>query len=207
MATCRHIVNSALRKLGRLGGGREPRVADQTDALAALQGLYGSWVASGAFGRLHDVIPLSDCVAGENQRIVRDARVITVTLPEYVPMFAQPLPYDQERMNYEAVDGSNRPPCDGAVVQLKDTNGGQVETWIYDGSQREWTLIDSLQLDNQAPRSAGDPEGLAAVLAIEIADTFGAEVGQSTLRQSQRFISNLVTNPSTPRRVVPRVYC
>jgi len=206
MATCRHIVNNALRKLGRLGGGREPRVADQTDALAALQGLYSSWVASGAFGRLQDVIPLADCVAEENQRILRDARVITVTLPEYVPMFAQPLPYDQERMNYEAVDGSNRPPCDGAVVQLKDTNGGQVETWIYDGSQREWTLIDSLQLDNQAPRSADDPEGLSAVLAIEIADTFGAEIGQSTLRQSQRFISNMVTNPSTPRRVVPGVY-
>ena len=86
MATCRHIVNSALRKIGRLGAGREPRVADQTDVLAALQGLYGAWVSAGAFGRLDDVIPTgSSYIAAGGERILREsADTLTVTLPELI---------------------------------------------------------------------------------------------------------------------------
>lgn len=204
MATCRHVVNGALRKLGRLGAGREPRVADQTDALGALQGLYGSWVASGAFGRLEDVVPLVDGVAGENQRVIRNASVITVTLPEFVPAYCDPRPYGRERINGE--DRSARPPRDGAVIQLKDTNGGQVETYIYDGTVREWVRIDRLQLDDEAPRSAADPEGLSAALALELADTFGAEVGPTTAGQARRFISAMTLHFSTPRTATRGVY-
>ena len=210
MATCRHVINGALRKLGRLGGGREPRTADTTDALAALQGLYLSWIASGAFGRLADVIPLTDMTAGENQRILRDPSTITVTLPDTVPMWTDPQPYNLERgiypTNYEQTDGSNRPPRDGAVVQIKDTVGGQVASYLYDGTLREWVQIEALQLDNEAPRSITDPEGLSALLAMELADTFGAEIGPTTLRQAGRFTTILINNPSTPRREAVGVY-
>jgi len=186
MATCRTVINGALRKLGRLGAGREPRTADQTDALAALQGLYSSWVAAGAFGRLADVIPLVDYTAGVNQRIIRDPEVVTVTLPEFMPMYGDPMTYGEER----PCDGYGRehvPPRDGSVVQIMDTNGQQTETWIYDAALRVWTDIGLLQLDNEAPRSASDPEGLSAALALELADTFGADVGPTTVRQATRY--------------------
>lgn len=204
MATCRYIVNSALRKIGRLGAGREPRVADQADTLAALQGLYGSWVASGAFGRLTDVVPATDYVARENERIIRDPALITVTLPDMVPTYAEPRTYRDERA-YSANDA--RPPRDAAVVQIMDANGGQAETWLYDGTRRAWVTLDALQLDNEAPRSGDDPEGLSAVLALEVADTFGAEVGQATLRQANRFLVNLTHRYSTPRQAAVGVYC
>ena len=211
MATCRHIVNSALRKIGRLGAGREPRVADQTDVLAALQGLYGAWIAAGAFGRLADVLPLTDYTAAENVRVIRDPATVVVTLPELVPAFANPLHYDEERVNYavrgQLVNGDARPPRDGAVVQIMDTNGGQVETWLYDGTLRQWTGLHLLQLDEQAPRSADDPEGLSAALAMEIADTFGAEIGPTTLRQGNRYLVALTHRYSTPRTAAAGVYC
>lgn len=209
MATCRAIVNGALRKLGRLAAGREPRTADTTDALAALQGLYLSWVASGAFGRLADVVPLVDCTAGENQRIVRDASVVTVTLPDRVPAYASPLPYGEERVivgTYDEFDANTRPPRDGAVVQIADEVAGEVETWIYDGTLRQWGHIDALQLDDQAPRSVSDPEGLSATLAIELADTFGADVGPATLAQAGRYKTAMTHNYSGPRRAVTGVY-
>ncbi|HEX8414727.1 MAG TPA: hypothetical protein VF637_12705, partial [Sphingomicrobium sp.] len=85
MAAVRLITNNALRKLGRLGAGREPRVADSTEALAALQGLYGSWIASGAFGRLEDVIPTGETYTASGcERIIRTGTELEVVLPEFV---------------------------------------------------------------------------------------------------------------------------
>lgn len=82
---CRSIVNGALRKIGRLGAGREPRAVDSTDTLAALQGMYFSWIATGAFGRLQDVIPVTDYVARCGERIFRNqSQVSSITLPETV---------------------------------------------------------------------------------------------------------------------------
>lgn len=208
MATCRHVVNGALRKLGRLGGGRDPRTADATDALAALQGLYLSWIASGAFGRLSDVIAEADITAAENVRIIRDETVVTVTLPEVVPAYCDPLPYGAlwPYVVQNGTDGANRPPRDGAVVQIKDTVGGQVASYVYDGTLREWVKIEALQMDNEAPRSVTDPEGLSAVLAMELSDTFGAEIGPATLRQAGRFTTAMISNPSAPRREAVGVY-
>lgn len=207
MATCRLIVSMALRKLGRLGAGREPRPADQTDVLAALQGLYRSWIEAGTFGRLSDVIPLTDMTAYENQRIIRDPSVITVTLPEFLPAWSNPLPYVAlwPAVSTGTYDYNQRPPRDGAVVQLKDTVAGNVESYVYDGTLREWINIDALQLDEEAPRS-GDPHGLAACLATEIADEFGAEIGPATQRQAARYLTVLTHAYSTPRRAAVGVY-
>lgn len=200
MATCRWVVNSALRKIGRLAGGREPRPADTTDAFASLQGLYGAWIGAGAFGRLNEIVALADVTAGENQRIMRDKTVVTVTLPELVPAWPEPLPYGAL---WPAVTGSvdqgNRPPRDMTLIQLHDTNGGQTENYVYDATRRAWIDLSGLQLDDRAPLSEADPEGLAASLATEIADTFGAEMGPTTLNQARRFTTALTHKFSSPR--------
>jgi hypothetical protein len=60
MATCRTVVSLALRKLGVLGSGREPRLADQTDAFEGLQSLYRTLITTGAFRRLDDGLLQSD---------------------------------------------------------------------------------------------------------------------------------------------------
>jgi len=210
MANCSSIINRALRKIGRLGAGRDARPADAQDALDVLRGMYLSWISSGAFGRLSDVIVSSDFTAGENMRVVRPYGVTaTITLPETVPMYADPLPYNREReyyTNYESVDGNNRPPRDGAVVVIADQATGTTLTWIYDGSVKVWREIDTMTLTDLAPMSAGDPDGLAACLAVECADQFAGEPSQLTVRAAVRFTTELTSRFSMPRQVTQGVY-
>lgn len=227
MATARAIVNGALRKLGRLGGGREPRTADQTDTLAALQSLYGAWIAAGAFGRILDVVPSgTSYTARGNERILRtSADTLSVTLPELVSD-ASYSDYGRDRRGYYGtiitvteengqtiVDvqasqpiGCVEPPRDGSVVVITDREGGETGTWLYDGTIKKWQAIHLLQLDSEAPRSSADPEGLGAALALEIADTFGAEVGPTTQRQAARFHTAMTHRYGMRRESVAGVY-
>lgn len=214
MADCRSIVERSLRKLGRLGAGRTARTADAEDALEALKGLYKSWIASGAFGRLSDVIPTASFTAGENMRIFRNSDAVeSITLPELVPAYGDPLPYNLERdsydTNYSDIDGSNRPPRDGSVVQVVDAlaNPQTTTTYLYDGSIRQWQTLDALTLNDPAPRSYDDPEGLAACVATEIADQFGLELPGSTFRQAVRFQSAIGSSFSRPSQTQMGVYC
>lgn len=227
MATCRLIVNSALRKIGRLGAGREPRVADQTDVLAALQELYGSWIAAGSFGRLQDVVPTGtnySAIGGE--RILREsAATMVVTLPYLVSMetgtdYGQPgSRYYGTKVTIETVGtdtvvtvepsqpiGYALPPRDGAAVVISDSIGGVTQTWLYDGHIKHWQQVEGLQLDDQAPRSASDPEGLSALLAMEIGDIFGAEIGATTQRQAARYQVAMTQRFGMRREPVPGVY-
>lgn len=212
MATCSSIINRALRKIGRLGAGRDARQADAEDALDALRGLYTAWIASGAFGRLSDVVLADgDYTAGENMRVVRPIGVTAeVTLPDFVPMYADPRPYDQEypyyQSSYANVDGTNRPPRDGAVVVIADQETGTIVNWIYDGTVKIWRQIDTLTLTDEAPISVADPEGLAAVLALEVSDQFAGEPGTATARAAQRFITALTSRFSMPQQVTQGVY-
>lgn len=227
MATARAIVNGALRKLGRLGAGREPRIPDQTDTLAALQALYGAWIAAGAFGRILDVVPTgTNYIARGNERILRtSADTLSVTLPELVSD-AGFNDYGWDRRGYYGtvitittqgsdtiVDvqsaqpiGRVEPPRDGSVVIITDREGGETGTWIYDGTIKRWQAVHLLQLDSEAPRSAADPEGLSAALALELADTFGAEVGPTTQRQAARFHTAMTHRFGMRREPVMGVY-
>lgn len=209
MATCRSIVNRALRKIGVLAAGREARPSDAEDTLEALKGLYKAWISSGAFGRMADVVPNADFTAGENQRIfVTVDTVATITLPELVPMHLDPLPYDQERVaytNYEATDGANRPPKDGAVVEVVE--GDSILTYLYDGTLRRWQEIGAMALADDCPRSHSDPEGLAACLALEIAGNYDAGVSDTDLRQARRYEETLSLHLSRPREAAAGVYC
>jgi hypothetical protein len=212
VTSVRETCSLALRKLGKLGAGREPRSADLTDTAAALQGLYTSWIATGAFGRLADVIPTQDYTAGENQRIFRNSdSVLEIDLPETIPTNIDPLPYNLERdtygANYEGVNGNARPPRDGAVVVISDGFTGLTRSFIYDGAVRLWQSIDALGLDDHAPRSDADPHGLAACLALEVADQFGAEPLPGTAKQAARYLGTLTQRFSMPREASVGVYC
>lgn len=206
MATCRHVVNTALRKLGRLAGGREARLSDATDTLATLQGLYGSWIAAGAFGRLADVVPAgSSYVSAGNERIYRREDTLSVTLPEFVAE-SEPGAYGRGARYYGTVitvedtaDGASvtvepgQPigattlPRDGSVVAITDANTGAHRTWLYDGTAKRWDGLDGLTLDSEAPRSAADPDGLASALAIAISDQWGADVHPATMASARGF--------------------
>lgn len=205
--TCRAIVNGALRKIGKLAGGREPRVQDSSDALEALRGLYRQLITFGAFGRLRDVTPTGAAyTAGENERVFRNSdATLSIDLPELVrrDQPCGPLPYDEEDAYYPdgVVDNAMRPPRDCSVVAISDAFTAQTLHYIYDGQQKLWTPIDSLTLEDVAPLAARDPEGLKSLLATQIVDEFGGQLGEMTARAAAFFQSSLVTRYSATATV------
>lgn len=212
MTTCRDIVNGALRKIGRLGAGREPRLADSQDALEALRGLYRSLINSGAFGVLRDVIPAgSSYTAGENERVFRNSdATLSITLPEVVAHdWCGPRPYDEEcdcGAPAEPTAYNQRPPRDCAVVVICDAFTAATVEYLYDGQQKLWTALYGLELDDVAPLAYRDPEGLKCLLAMQIVDEFGGVMGEMTARSGFAFQSSLITKFSTPDRPVIGVY-
>lgn len=227
MATARLVVNTALRKLGVLASGREPRLSDQTDAFDALRGLYGSWIASGAFGRLRDVVAQHDYCALPNDHVYRQSEALQrVILPGLTwchnfttndvdpildgdgeaimdesgrDIFAEPI---AQSATFE----HRKPPRDGSVVRISDEVGGETRTWLYDGTTKRWQALELLSLDDEAPRSDADMQGLASTLAIEIADQFDATILEATVRQAQRFQLQMTGRFGVGRECVTGVY-
>ena len=208
MATCRAVVNLALRKLGVLGAGREPRASDLNDAFQALKDLYQTMIAAGAFGRLRDVVPLADYVAGENERVFRNSdNTLQITLPELVPLEARdPRPYDQENAIYSAqlTNRNSRPPRDCAVVVICDAFIGTTTSFIYDGHTKQWQSLYDIAIDDTAPLAYRDAQGIAALLATTVADIFGTgELSPSTIQSAKIFQSSVVNRWSSPANAIP----
>lgn len=197
---CRDVVNGALRKLGVLARGREPRLAEQMDTLQALRGLYGGLITAGTLGRLNDVSPLGTAyTAREGDHVYRDdAATITVTLPDRIPLDAEPGPYGSQWQPPANRTDLTRAPKDGAVVRLTDTYVGVTATWIYDAAAGGWATIEELGLADEAPLSRRDPNGLQAYLASRVADDFGMDVQGGTALASREYLAGLAQGFSQP---------
>lgn len=206
MAVCRSVVNLALRKLGKLGAGREPRLADTTDAFEGLKGLYTTWVASGAFGRLHDIQPRGpEYTARVGQRITRESEaLVRVILPE-VASDDRPIPYDYG-WNCRRSAHERTTPIDGSAVVIVSLDTGATQTWLFDGTRKQWQQVTALQIDDEAPRSSADHQGLAACLAEELADQFGADLAPTTIAQAARFKTAMTTGFGFEDRATVGVY-
>lgn len=209
MPSARIVVNGALRKIGILAAGREARTSDAADALEALNGLYAWLITSGAFGRLRDVIPTADYTACGNERIYRMLPTITITLPDTVPADWNwycdgwgPYPplYANSLLTNQA------PPRDCAVVAITDQVVGTSETWINDAFLRQWQAVGDIGLDDPAPLSARDPQGLQSLLASRIADQFGGDLPQMTALQASQMVQGLTARFASPASISPGVY-
>lgn len=203
MATCGAVINSALRKLGKLSAGREARSTDAQDALESLRSMYRSWIDSGAFGRLRDVVPTADYTAGENERVFRQTDAVTsIDLPALVSdVLPGPWQYGERWVPNPTENRNERPPRDTSVVVISDAFTGETQEYLYDGTQKLWQSIGGLGLTDQAPLSRRDHDGLAASLAVRIADEYG-DVPAATVRLANLFQSNLVHRWGQPRTPV-----
>lgn len=219
MSTVHDTVSGALRKIGVLAAGREPRAADQADTLATLQGLYRQWISSGTFGRLRDVVPLSNYIASPNERVYRNSlAVTTITLPELVTGVwwvwdtSRRSLYEQEQTAYpQNPVGATRwdatTPRDASAIIINDAVTKNTAEFLYDGHTKEWRSIYDLALTDEAPFSFRDPKGLESVLALQIVDEFAAQIGQVTSAMAMQFLSSLNNRFSSPRQEVFGVYC
>jgi hypothetical protein len=128
--------------------------------------LYRGLITAGTFGRLVDVVPDGDYVAGENQRVFRrynDQQEIL--LPDLVSVCgsygytgcdpviqnAPAIPscdYGRKPYGYHSGD-TRRTVRDGAVVTLVDEFSGDILEAIYDGQRKLWFTISDLDLNEE----------------------------------------------------------
>lgn len=202
--TCSDIVRRALRKLGVLRAGADPKAADAADGLLSLQSYYMECVTGGAFGRVVN-IPLSTAgtvTAGGNQHInVLVDETVTVDLPATLPTYHwdtwMPCRDYGWGLNVPlgGTDGDNVPP-DKSVVMVTDRyDASRRATYVYDGTVQLWMRIDTLVLTDEAPLSARDSDGLAALLAMRMADEFGdTSLSPLTVQAANRYKLAMVTS-------------
>jgi len=165
MPTCRDIITRALRMSEVIGRSEEPDAEELQDGMIVLQSLYLGWFTSGMFGKLCDVYEQGDYDAGENQRVYLEDGV--VTLPETI---------DEDRK-----------PRDLVAVEVDSEAGAQIHVW----DRTKWVRLDSLEPTDDAPLANRGPNGLAACLAMNFCEEFGAPIKQSMALQARAFKSAL----------------
>lgn len=167
MAKVKAVITGALRKLGVVAGAGR-RTATNTeyfDSLAIMLSMYRTLITAGAFGRMRDVVPRGDYVAGENQRVFRRYNEAQeILLPSMVslcgsvgycgddtaPVSCAPLipSCDYGMRPYGLHDLSDRRTIrDGSVVTLVDEFSGDILEAIYDGQRKVWITLTDLELD------------------------------------------------------------
>ncbi len=175
MATCLATVSRALRLARIVALGDEAQDAELDDGMAVLRSIYQR-ISDTALAATDEVYIDDDYTAGENERVYATG---TVTLPELVD------------------EGAIRRVKDLAAVQYNE-NGAGWQSWISD--KGDWVRVDDLAPADEAPLSDRNEDGLACLVAMEYAGTFGtlAEIDQVTMQKARRFQSQLQPRDHTP---------
>lgn len=199
--TVRDVCTKAFRKLGVLRAGGEMRTADAEDARSSLQSFLMECVTAGTFGRVRDVLVSQPATltAGENQHVnVTATGTVTVDLPTTVAAdywaYCNPVGDYGWPLNEAAYYSSEvRAPKDRSVIMVTNKDLPERPAYVFDGTIQRWMRIDTLTLNDEAPLSARNSDGLASVLAVRLADEFGASLlSPGTVQAATRYKTALV---------------
>lgn len=172
---CLQLITRSLRMLRVTGGVREVPANMTAPALEILQSLILSLPGSTHWT---EVEAAAAYTAGENERIrVTVAGSVTITVPSAVSS-AHGVLYCCDQVELVCSGGSDRAPRDGARVQICTISGGATTeaTYRYCADRGEWLRADSLVLTSTVPVNADLEDGLAALLAVRLADEFGRDL-------------------------------
>lgn len=214
MATCRVVISEALRSIKAVSPGESPGVDELTLGLEALQAL--TLEIHEARGPLLDVDVTADYLASENQRVrIQAGSSSCVTLPNSIPLFNQPDPYDygfsapavQPPMGStgEADGQSYRQPRDGARIEVVGTTNG---LWFYRADINQWVAAYGLTLDAETPFNSRLSYHLAALTAERAAEQYPAfeQAPPGLAKRAARAREALMLRLGTGRDPVTAVY-
>lgn len=173
--TCLDVATRALQMIKVLPSGTQADADQANDALTALQGLFMHMAETQSFGALRDVLLTADAEAEENQRL---SGAYNVTLPATIS---------------DRCTGQTRKPIDRCIIAIAadvlavdtvEVTGPQ--TWLYDASLGAWVALHDLELAGDCPLGSRYFEGLAAMLAMQISDDYGAQLTQRIVDTARR---------------------
>lgn len=183
MATCAEIIAYALRMNRVVGVGKDPKAAETTEGMVALQSLYDQWRTGGMFGELEDIYLDADDTAEEGKRyFVPTGITLTVPTSVYVDSY-----------------GETRQPRDLALYESL-TEAGTFTAKLYD--RTAWVDLTGLLSTGTAPLSARNAYGLAACLATSggFVAVFGKEPTAATVALARHFLRSLMSKATTHDR-------
>lgn len=176
MATIRTLVTEALQVTGALSLGDDPTQDELTAGLKAFNRVTEE--IHEARGPLLDVDVTADYIASENQRVrVQAGDTVDVTLPNAIPLFNMPDPYDYgfaapslmpPQGSIGEADGvSYRQPRDGTRIEIVGTTQG---LWFYRADINSWMPAYGLTIDSEAPFNKRFDNALVGLLAEKLVD-------------------------------------
>lgn len=198
MVTVRQTITRALRKLRVVASGDEPTAAEAADGLAAVQGMFDQWASSGMFGRLSQYFGDAQGVTFNTDENGRE--VVLWEAPPSDPTVELPI-----RVR-DSFTGDLRPPAHLSFTEIVDEATGTRKTFLYDARKAQWVRLDNLALESEMPLAGSGAEGIAAALAMRIAEEFGAEPGPMLAREASRFTFALSARYGEERRTGTSVY-
>ncbi len=165
--TCSDIISRALRLARVVALGDEPTADEEAEGLIVLKSIYQR-LADTSLATSEELYEADDYTADEGDRVYC---LGAVTLPSTIE------------------DGTTRRPADLAAVQYNENDGDGWQTWISD--KGDWVRIDDLTDDDAAPFATRNQEGLSALVASELAPTFGKELSPADMGKARRFQSQM----------------
>lgn len=182
MATCLEVITYALRMNRVVGVGKDPKTAEATEGMVALQGLYDEWRTGGMFGTLEDIYLEGDDIAEEGKRYFVPTGIVLT----------------EPTSSYLASDSAIRQPRDLSLYESLTEAGTHVAR-IYD--RTDWVDILDLAQGDTAPLSARGAYGLAACLATSggLIAAFGAQPSEPTIASARHFTRNLMSKIGSTR--------
>lgn len=179
-----NLIKRALRKIGALPSGSEMEPSEGLEALEGLKELYRS-LTTGAFGVQRDVHldAGAEYQAWPGDRIVcEDYATNVIELPLLISDTNYKYDYGWGPFLAWACPGL---PDDFSVITINDRTDPAIRfVWVYDNATANWTDIEDIHLADEAPFSLRIGDGLAAMLAINIAPEYGAEAVAMSERRS-----------------------
>lgn len=167
----------------------EPLPHEYDQGLIDIQAMYDAWVASGALGRVVEVLEDAAYTPenGASERISNSTGSdIAITLPVTF---------------VDDATGETVTPTDYALVVVA---GATPKYYIRNALKGAWDQMSSLALTDYAPLSERGSGGLVACLAVEMVGALGVDA--KTLAASERFRSLLSLKQDRPRQETPSTY-
>lgn len=186
--TCRDLIRDALRELDVIAPGDDLIADDIEVAMARLQGL--ALAIAEARGPWTCVDITTDYTAGEDERVrVQAGSIVTVTLPNTV----------------DDGGGLQRPPRDGARVDIIGTSRAMS---AYRADLNSWLAVTGLTADSELPFNGAYHWGLAAMLAMDLANAWPGRASPTalTLGRAAEARAQLATTVGTARQSVAADY-